>query len=358
VRSEYVPEEVKKMEGNEDEENPLGETWDYGDPLGAEGKEVLEFCPFCEGFVESIDGACIECGHTIPARGEVKRAERRRIKPDPNDPNYCYRKGKELFRGGQPGEEWFRKAVALNPKKYWAYYFLGRELLKKGHLEEAEGYFAKALSGLPTEPWPHYYLAKLLFKRELFTEAENEFKKSLEYYPHLETAKRYIDEIKLRKTKLEFPKTVKEVENLTENVILANHALIEWFEINMRDFVKTVLEKTYGDRMWWRKGIPLKVRKNCAERIEESSEEELDSPELSFMQFYGYVEIINANKPLFKSYFDIKEWTNRLNQLEPIRNGIMHCRGRYLSPERNSTLKSWCHDLEEILKTVNKPLAR
>jgi len=30
------------MEGYEDEENPLGNTWDYGDPLGAEGKEVLE----------------------------------------------------------------------------------------------------------------------------------------------------------------------------------------------------------------------------------------------------------------------------------------------------------------------------
>lgn len=347
-------EERKKMDGYEDEENPLGDAWYYGDPLGAEVPEDLEFCPFCEGFVESIDGACIECGHPIPARGEQKRAERRKIQPDPNDPEYCYRKGKELFRGGQPGEDWFRKAIALDPSKYWAFYFLGRELLKRGQLEEAESHFTHAISGLPHEPWPHYYLAKLLLKKEKFTEAGNEFKKSLKYYPDLETAKRYMDEIKLRKTKLEFPKTVKEVENLTENVILGNHALLEWFEINMRDFVKMVLERTYGDTMWWRKGVPLKVRKDCAERIEESPEDELDSPELSFMQFYGYAEIINANKNLFKSYFDIKEWTHRLNQLEPIRNGVMHCRGRYLSPERNATLKSWCYDLEEILQKLHK----
>lgn len=350
-------EEGKAMDGYEDEENPLGNTWNYGDPLGAEGKEVLEFCPFCEGFVESIDGACIECGHTIPARGEVKRGERRRIKPDPNDPNYCYRKGKELFRGGQPGEEWFRKAVALNPDFYWAYYFWGRELLKQGHLEEAAEKFKKALAGLVNKPWPHYYLGKALLRQEEFTEAEREFKKALERYPNLETAKGYIDEIQLRKTKVGFPQTVEGVEKLTENIMLMNHALLEWFETNMRDLVETLLERTYGAG-WWRSGVPLHVRKDCAERKEESPEEELDSPELSFMQFYGYAEIIKANKELFKSYFNVKDWVHRLNHLEPIRNGVMHCRGRHLSPERNATLKSWCHDLEEILKTVNKPLTR
>jgi len=165
----------EKMEGYEEEENPLGNTWNYGDPLGAEAQEELEFCPFCESFVESIDGACIECGHPIPARGDQKRAKRREIPPDPSDPKYCYCKGKELFRAGKSGEEWFRKAIILDPQKYWAFYFLGRELLKKGQLEEAAVYFSKAISGLPNEPWPHYYLAKLLFKEGRFSEAESEF---------------------------------------------------------------------------------------------------------------------------------------------------------------------------------------
>ena len=264
-----------------------------------------------------------------------------------------------MFKERKTGEEWFKKAITSDLKfqrvKTLAYYYLGRLHLEKGELIEAEDNFKKSLSGPSNLPWPHYYLGKALLKKGDLARAESELKKALELYPNLESARWYLDEIKLRKSKLEFPLTVEEVEKLTENVMLTNHALIEWFETNMRDFVKTVLEKEYEEK-WWRRGVPLKVRQKCVERMEESPEEEMSSPELSFMQFYGYAEIINAkgNKSIFKSYLNVPEWVRRLNRLETIRNGIMHCRGRHLSNERNSTLREWCYELQEMMKKLNK----
>jgi tetratricopeptide (TPR) repeat protein len=342
----------KMGENEEDEENPYGDKVEYGGSFDEEESvKDLEFCPFCEDFVEAIDGECVECGYTIPSRAGAK------IKPKLAGPQYYYRKGQELFKNGKSGEEWFRKAIALDHTSYWAYYsyyYLGRENFKRGELIEAEDNFRKALSGISDAEWLHYYLGKTLLKKSEFTEAESEFKKALEIDPTLEPGRAFIDEIKLRKTKLEFPKTVREVENLTENVMLENHALIEWFEINLREFVKTVLEEKYGYKLWWRRGVPEKARKDCAARKEESPEEEMESPELSFMQFYNYAEIVKGNKDAFNSYIDTKEWIHRLNKLEPIRNGIMHCRGRHISNDRNSTLTGWCYDLEEIMKKLNK----
>ena len=334
----------------EDKENHVGR--EHGAPfIGAECVKELEFCPSCEDFVETIDGACAECGNKIPLRRGARSAKRSKGKTASKHAQNCYRKGQELFKKGKSGEDWFRKAIKLDPRSYWAYYsyyYLGREDLQKGDLVRAEDNLRKSIAGIPDAEWLHYYLGKILLKKEEFTEAEIEFKKALEIDHALEPARSYIDDIKLRKTKLEFPAKVREVENLTENVILENHALIEWFEINMREFVKTVLEKGYGDKTWWRKGVPASVRKNCASRKEESPEEEINCPELSFMQFYNYAEIIGSNKNMFTSFINTKEWIHKLKELEHIRNGIMHCRGRHLSNERNALLKKWCYELEEL----------
>jgi tetratricopeptide (TPR) repeat protein len=342
----------------EDEENPLGDNWEYGAPfIEEEDLEDLEFCPFCGDFVETIDGACVECGKKIPVHGVAKSVGRLKKKTAPELAQHCYHKGKKLFYIGKSGEDWFRKAIAFDPESYWgyfSYYYLGREDLKNGDLTGAENNFRTSLSGISDAAWPHYYLGKTLLQKDEFSEAEREFEKALEADNTIEPAKTYIDEIKLRKTKLEFPKKVRDVENLTENVMLENHALIEWFEINIREFVKTVLEEKYGEKMWWRKGVPASVRKNCALRKEESPEEEMDCSELSFSQFYNYAEIIGANKSVFSTFINIREWIHKLNELEHIRNGIMHCRGRHLSNKRNSLLKKWCYELEGIMNKITK----
>jgi len=97
------------------------------------------------------------------------------------------------------------------------------------------------------------------------------------------------------------------------------------------------------------------VRKKYGERVQETRlEEERKLPELYFIDFYDYGKIIEANKRIFSSYMKSpKEWKSRLDDFEPIRNAIMHCRGQYLSEERISRLKESCFELQKLVQKVN-----
>jgi len=60
-----------------------------------------------------------------------------------------------------------------------------------------------------------------------------------------------------------------------------------------------------------------------------------------------------ANKGIFRSYMKSpKEWKRRLDDLEPIRNAIMHCRGQYLAEERISRPKESCFELQKLVQKV------
>ena len=98
------------------EENRIGDKWDYGYPFCAgseeeQDREELEFCPFCDEMVETIDGECIECGNRIPSESEViEDEEKERYEPLEDmfkeelreeekriieNPKYCYDRGKK-----------------------------------------------------------------------------------------------------------------------------------------------------------------------------------------------------------------------------------------------------------------------
>ena len=71
--------------------------------------------------------------------------------------------------------------------------------------------------------------------------------------------------------------------------------------------------------------------------------------------FYDYGKIIEAkaNKGFFSSYMKSpKEWKRRLDDLETIRNAIMHCRCQYLAEERISRLKESCFELQKLVQKV------
>ncbi|MCG2717567.1 MAG: tetratricopeptide repeat protein [Nanoarchaeota archaeon] len=353
----------------EDESNEY-----YAEEDGGKHEEsYVEFCPFCAEIVVTIDGICYKCGNELPEDwrmlrdvSEDKKEEYRglgylseeelgeKTKIDDTNPLYSYYLGKKLFKKYRKGEEWFRKTIELEPHFYMAYYYLGRLHLEKGELSEAGSNFKKAITNKLDLAWAHYYLGEVLLKKGELIKAESELKKALEINPTLEGANVYLEEIKLRKSKVEFPETVEEVEKLTENIVLSNHALVEWFETNLRDFIKKILEKEYGEE-WWDESVPLKVRKKCVGRKEEAQKEEKKTPKLYFADFYDYAEIISntGNKGIFNPYFkDIKKWRHALNELEVIRNGVMHSRGQYLSKERNLKLKEWCYDLQNIIKNA------
>ncbi|MCG2735683.1 MAG: hypothetical protein L6282_04745 [Candidatus Methanoperedenaceae archaeon] len=420
-----MSEEDENIREIKDEENPYGDKWDYGYPLGAGSKEVEEpmsenACPNCHGenveliltgiTLENEEVGVVKCNDCsfmfdpetkreidsdelleIKDETEMYKAEKEfeekmmqemmleesgekkyegieslsekeiieKTKTEPHNPSYFYHLGKKIFKErGESESKWresegfFRKTIELLPNFYMAYYYLGRLHLEKGELTEAENNLKKSLKNdrnLPL-PWPHYYLGKTLLEKGKLMEAKTEFKKALEINPRLEDleAVRYY----LRKSKDEFPETVEEVEELTENIVLSNHALVEWFETNLREFIKKILEKEHMEK-WWRKGVPSDVRKKCASRMEECLEEERDIPKLYFADFYDYAKILSDNKPLFNPYLkNIKEWGGILNKLEKIRNEIMHSRGQYLSKERRSNLKEWCNELQKIIKNA------
>ncbi len=116
-----------------------------------------------------------------------------------------------------------------------------------------------------------------------------------------------------------------------------------------------MLSREYGEEWWW-EGVPSDVRKKYGERVQETRlKEERELPELYFIDFYHYAEIIDKNKKIFTPFMKHpKEWIERLHELESIRNSIMHCRGQYLAEERFSRLKESCIELQKLVQKVNK----
>ncbi len=142
---------------------------------------------------------------------------------------------------------------------------------------------------------------------------------------------------------------------MTSNPVLSNYALIEWFENTLRVLIREVLDNAHGEE-WWRKGVPLNIRKECAARNQEAQlKEEWKLSEMLFIDFHTYAELINKKKKIFGAVIGTKELdklVKRLKELSPIRNAIMHCRGQYLSEETLSKLKESCFELEKVMEKV------
>ena len=143
---------------------------------------------------------------------------------------------------------------------------------------------------------------------------------------------------------------------MTSNSLLLNHALIEWFENTLREVIKGVLSSEYGEVDWWWDGVPDDVREKYGKRSQTTRfKEERNLPQLYFIDFYDYGKIIESKKKVFSSYIENpKEWKKRLDDLEPIRNAIMHCRGQYISEKSISRLKESCAELQKLMEKVNK----
>jgi len=107
-------------------------------------------------------------------------------------------------------------------------------------------------------------------------------------------------------------------------------------ETNLHKVIKNILIKQYGtgDKGWWEKGIPLTIRKKCAERREEDLECEsycyTDLIDLSNILFFKNKKlkmnnwnIIKEKLPVIANYEKNKLETN-LIRLNYIRKAVMH----------------------------------
>jgi hypothetical protein len=64
-----------------------------------------------------------------------------------------------------------------------------------------------------------------------------------------------------------------------------------------------VLNNAHGEE-WWRKGVPLNIRKECAARNQEAQlTEEWKLSEMLFIDFHTYAELINKKKKTKRKLF-------------------------------------------------------
>ncbi|MEN9626420.1 MAG: hypothetical protein RL557_748 [archaeon] len=210
------------------------------------------------------------------------------------------------------------------------YYYLAKEIMKKPlknieSLTFIENLFKKSLELGPHLWAPKIVLGELLYKMGRFSEAEPYFKETLQKkIPNQSSVKEYLAKCV---SKSNPGGNIQEVSSKRDSLYL--------FENNVREFIRILLETNHGED-WWRQGVPPKVRAKCASRREEALDEEQEADLLLFADFYDYKIIIESNKSIFASYIDIKEWCQKLSDMEPIRNAIAHNRPLRNAPVRVS----------------------
>lgn len=237
-----------------------------------------------------------------------------------------------------------KEEIKKNPSDPMNYYYLAKEMMNKplkdvDSLTAIENLFKKSLELGPHLWAPKIMLGELLYKMGRFNEAEPYFKETLQKkIPLVHSVKEYLAKC-VSKTSPEG--TVQEVSSKQDSLYL--------FENNVREFIRILLETHHGED-WWRAGIPPKVRAKCASRREEALDEEREIDLLLFADFYDYRIIIESNKSIFTSYIDTKEWCQRLDDMEPIRNAIAHNRPLRNAPVRVSAYHTSFQKIIEKVK--------
>src|SRR3989344_9429549 len=227
--------------------------------------------------------------------------------------------------------ERLKEEIKKNPSDPMNYYYLAKEMMRKPlkdieSLTSIENFFKKSLELAPHLWAPKIMLGELLYKMGRFNEAEPYFKETLHKKgARAGSVKEYLAQC--------ISKNSNPSGNMTDTSSKRDSLYL--FENNVREFIRILLETNYGED-WWRQGIPPKVRAKCAFRREEALDEEREADLLLFADFYDYKIIIEANKTIFASYIDIKEWCQKLNDMEPIRNAIAHNRPLQNAPVRVS----------------------
>jgi hypothetical protein len=117
---------------------------------------------------------------------------------------------------------------------------------------------------------------------------------------------------------------------------LRAYQLCSLIECDLKDALLDALRKFFGDD-WWAKGVPLKTRLKCVATREE---EDCVLPSESYLYLMSYKEVIKQNWELFGSAMERASGekgkdkaTGWMNDLNPIRNAVMHPGKREITSE-------------------------
>ena len=112
-------------------------------------------------------------------------------------------KARVLIENGDylEAQRFLEKALIIDPKNPYSYFFLGVLMQKKENYETSLGYFEKGLSLLPHHSFwlaqTHKHLGLGFYKLGNRKKAFSHFEKSLEYDPRLTESQNYVDKLTL-----------------------------------------------------------------------------------------------------------------------------------------------------------------
>lgn len=158
-----------------------------------------------------------------------------------------------------------------------------------------------------------------------------------EYYDSLNDLANDLEQKMIEENNIRMKAEQERIQRLVEKMDeeeepdISSYRYIKRLENELHAFVSRVLQKAYGEdeRDWWCKGVPLKIRSNCAVRREQDQARDQIH---KFTDFSDLKTIIGHNRSLFKpnfayinDYIDSpKDFYDNLEKSNMIRRKVMH----------------------------------
>jgi len=149
-----------------------------------------------------------------------------------------------------------------------------------------------------------------------------------------------------------YPSTRKEYPVQTES---EPYLILKELENNLREVIERELSQLSSN--WWKERVTKDVRDNAEDRMNGKQKtwpwmEEDDLSPIHWINFPEYRKIITKRdnwKEAFQKYFiDERNISTKLEELEPIRNKVMHMRGE-VTPTELDRLRMYSRDIKNCL---------
>ena len=132
------------------------------------------------------------------------------------------------------------------------------------------------------------------------------------------------------------------------------YELIRDLELSLHQFIRDSLLRKHGDN-WWREGVPLRVREDCALTNERDAEPASDLfcyttvIHLLHIFDYNWSDFVNLLPPRLRA--NKQEFLARLKRLNAIRNQVMHpVKGSNITEEDFDFLREFHSDFARALR--------
>ena len=251
----------------------------------------------------------------------------------PDSAEYWSEQGAELLVQGkfEDAVKYFRKALELEPEDGLTWTGLGLALIQAGKYQEAVESFDRALeqSFFFTDTWA--YRGEALAALGHYQEAVESYEKAIKCGVKDGETQRGRREALDRMGQVGALDPIEKYVREHAQPCFEAYKLLYFIEGRLHHFVCQRLKKAFGEdeKQWWDQGIPLPIRKKCAERREEDTRKEAA---YNYTDLIDLREILGKNWKHFEAEFKRvtgkttrkKDFLDGLVRLNEIRNMVMH----------------------------------